>query len=115
MLDPITPQPHLARFTPPVATTAYGAALQDLERAARDACSRALAGAAPTAVDVLRVPVERYAAAAAEAGHSPEAMLRRTKLLLRAYCVCHETEGAQLVTHAIDAFYRSGAHGAGDR
>lgn len=112
MLDPITPQPHQAlRLTNPIATTAYGAALLDLERAARAACERAIAGDAPTAVQGLRVPVERYAAAAAEAGHSPEAMLRRIKLLLRAYCVRHETEGAQIVTHAIDAFYRSSTTG----
>ena len=111
MLDPVTPQPHAARIAQPIATTPYGAALQDLERAARDACRCALAGQAPTPVDLLRVPVERYAAAAAAAGHSPEAMLRRTKLLLRAYCVVHESEGTQLITHAIDAFYRVQAAG----
>ena len=112
MLDPITPQPHpAARLSNPVATTPYGEALQDLEHAARSACDRAIAGEPPTTVDILRVPVERYAAAAAEAGQSPEAMLRRTKLLLRAYCVRHETEGAQLVTHAIDAYYRNSTSG----
>ena len=107
MLDPITPQPHAALRDRSVATTPYGAALNDLERAARDACRRALAGEGAVAVDELRVPVERFAAAAAEAGHSPETMLRRTKLLLRAYCVCHEQEGVHIVSHAIDAYYRA--------
>ena len=107
MLEPATPQSNAARLSAPIATTPYGAALQELERAARDACRRALAGEPPMPVASLRAPVERYAAAAAAAGHSPEAMLRRTKLLLRAYCVCHETEGTHLITHAIDAYYRA--------
>ncbi len=115
MLDSLTPQPqphpHRALLDGPIATTAYGAALDDLERAARDACRRAIAREGPTPVELLRVPVERFAAAAAAAGHSPEAMLRRTKLLLRAYCLCHEQEGAQIITHAIDAYYRVPAPG----
>ena len=107
MLDPITPGPHAPLRDRAIATTPYGVALTEVERAARDACRRALAGEGAIAVGELRLPVERYAAAAASAGHSPEDMLRRLKLMLRAYCVCHEAEGAQVISHAIDAFYRA--------